>query len=76
MLTYRNYYKDSDDWVIKNFFEENKTLWSETFKELSTDNKGVLKLTKSEQMILNLVIKLWNERSENNFRFRNRDISL
>ena len=76
LLTYREHYKESDKWVIENFFQGNKTLWSETFKELSTDNKGVLKLTKSEQMILNLVIKLWNERSENNFQFRNRDISL
>ena len=56
LLTYREYYKESDEWVIENFFQGNKTLWSETFKELSTDNKGVLKLTKSEQLILNLVI--------------------
>ncbi len=76
LLTYREYFKDSDKWVNENFFPENKTLWSETFKELSSDNKGIMKLTKSEQMILNLVIKLWNERSENNFQSRNRRISL
>ena len=44
------------------FFQGNKTLWNETFKELSSDNKEILKLTESEQMILNIVIKLWNEK--------------
>ena len=39
LLTYREHYKESDKWVIENFFQGNKTLWSETFKELSTDNK-------------------------------------
>lgn len=76
LLNYREYYKDSDEWVIENFFKGTKTLWNETFKELSSENKGILKLTESEQMILNLVIKLWNERSDNKFQFRNGNISL
>lgn len=76
LLNYRKYYKDSDEWVIENFFKGTKTLWDETFKELSSENKGILKLTESEQMILNLVIKLWKERSENNFQFKNGNISL
>ena len=76
LLSYREYYKESDEWVNENFFQGNKTLWNKTFQELSSDNKRIMQLTKSEQMILNLVIKLWNERSDNNFQFRKRKISL
>ena len=76
LLSYREYYKESDEWVTENFFQGNKTLWNDTFNELSSDNKRIMQLTKSEQMILNLVIKLWNERSDKNFQFRERKISL
>ena len=76
LAKYRDYYKDSDEWVLKNFFQEDKTLWEQTFKEISPNNKGIMKLKNSEQMILNIVIKLWKERSENEFQFKENNITL
>ena len=63
---YDEYYKESDEWVRKEFFNEDKELWEITNKYIDLDNQEIMKLTRSEQMLCNLIIKLWKEKQQLN----------
>ena len=64
-LKFSKYYKDSDDWVLREFFPNDEKMWNSERKFEETDNNEVMKLTKSEQMLCNIIIKLWKERNTN-----------
>ena len=64
-LKFCQYYKDSDDWVLREFFPNDKKMWNTERKFKGTDNNEVMKLTRSEQMLCNIIIKLWKERNTN-----------
>tara|TARA_B100001093_G_scaffold363533_1_gene348285 strand:+ start:455 stop:1528 length:1074 start_codon:yes stop_codon:yes gene_type:complete len=58
---YEKYYEDSSEWVRKEFFPEDSTLWNTSGKEEYQDDIYP-KINASEQMLLNIIIRLWKER--------------
>jgi len=65
--------------VLREFFPNDKKMWNteRNFKE--TDNNEVMKLTRSEQMLCNIIIKLWKERNASKYntqRFNDLEIKL
>ena len=78
-LKFCQYYKDSDDWVLREFFPNDKKMWNTERKFKETDNNEVMKLTRSEQMLCNIIIKLWKERNASKYntqRFNDLEIKL
>ncbi len=78
-LKFNEYYRDSDDWVLREFFPNDKKMWNTKRFFSETDNNQIMKLTRSEQMLCNIIIKLWKERNRNKNdiqSFNNVDIEL
>ena len=74
---YDEYYKESDEWVRKEFFNEDKELWEITNKYIDLDNQEIMKLSRSEQMLCNLIIKLWKEKQQLNKQInKNKNIEI
>ena len=62
-MEYEKFYRESDEWVRKEFFPDDITLWFKSDKKEFQD-KIDPKISASEQMLLNIIIRLWKERME------------
>ena len=62
-MEYEEFYRESDEWVRKEFFPDDITLWCKSDKK-EFQEKIDPKISASEQMLLNIIIRLWKERME------------
>ncbi len=62
-MSYENFYEKSSEWVRKEFFPNDSKLWNISEKKEYQEIVDP-KISPSEQMLLNMIIRLWKEKME------------